>query len=93
MLLVYLKFQLDTFNLIRERMNSDATVITDEERIRPDLSEVNRLFGDNSLMKSLTGWSPKYYGIDGFRKGLEITIDWFLDKENLKHYQSNSYSI
>ena len=83
----------ETFKLIKEIMNSDANVITDEKRIRPDLSEVNRLFGDNSLMRKLTTWEPKYSGIEGFKKGLIETIDWFLKSNNIDHYKSDIFNV
>ena len=48
-------------------------IISENERIRPKDSEVNRLFGDNTLLKELTEWSPKYGGKNGFEKGLKKT--------------------
>ena len=60
----------DTFDLIREIMNADVSVFSDEKRLRPELSEVNRLFGDNSLLKELTDWRPSYDGL----KGLKIAL-------------------
>ena len=50
-------------------MNLELEIQTDEERIRPKGSEVNRLFGDNTLLRELTNWTPKYGGVDGFRRG------------------------
>jgi len=55
-------------------MQSDVHFITDEQRLRPKDSEVLRLCGDNSLIKSLTGWQLGY----NIEKGLKETIDWFL---------------
>ena len=68
-------------------------ITTDEERLRPQSSEVNRLFGDNSLLKKLTSWSPSYSGIEGFEKGLKETINWFSQPENLIFYKPDKYNI
>ena len=83
----------ETARLIAKLMNADIQIIEDNERVRPISSEVNRLFGDNSKIKSLTGWEPIYGGIEGFKKGLEITIEWFLKKENLENYKSKIYNV
>ena len=76
-------------NLIKEIMQSDVQFITDEQRLRPKDSEVFRLWGDNNLMKSLTGWQPKY----SIEKGLGETINWFLIPENLKNYKTGIYNL
>jgi dTDP-glucose 4,6-dehydratase len=65
----------------------------DEERIRPTNSEVERLWASNSKAKAILGWEPKYGGLDGFKKGLQKTIDWFIKKENLSKYKINIYNI
>ena len=83
----------NTVKLIAEIMNVDIKIKQTEERFRPQNSEVNRLFGDNSLIRKLTTWEPKYSGIEGFKKGLIETIDWFLKKENLNFYKNNKYHI
>ena len=83
----------ETANVIAEIMNVDIDLISKNERIRPKASEVNRLFGDNNLIKKLTGWSPNFSGIGGFKDGLKITIDWFSKEENLRIYKTNSYAI
>ena len=82
-----------TVDMIAEIMNAEIEIISEEQRIRPKNSEVNRLFGDNSLLKNLTDWDPKFSGINGFRDGLEITIEWFSKKENLDFYKTNLYAI
>ena len=58
----------NTVESIAEIMNADIKIKEDRERLRPENSEVNRLFGDNSLILKLTDWSPKYSGIEGFKK-------------------------
>lgn len=79
----------DTLDLIKEIMNSDVKFITDEQRIRPEKSEVFRLWCDNTKIKSLTGFEPKY----SIKDGLEQTIEWFKNKENLKKYKANIYNV
>lgn len=79
----------DTFNLIKDIMKSDVEFIVDEQRIRPEHSEVFRLRGDNSLINSLTNYKPKY----DLRRGLELTCEWFLKKENLLKYKAAIYNV
>lgn len=79
----------DTLNLIRELMNSDVEFIHDEQRVRPEKSEVFRLWCDNSRIRELTGFEPKY----GIREGLAETIAWFTKPENLAKYKSDIYNV
>lgn len=79
----------DTLNLIKKIMNSDVEFITDDERIRPDNSEVNRLWCDNSKIKKITGFVPEY----SIERGLEETITWFKNPENLKKYKADIYNV
>lgn len=83
----------DTVKLIAEVMNSNVEVVKDKDRMRPETSEVNRLYGDNKYIKSITNWEPQFDGINGFKRGLEITSKWFSDPNNLSKYKSNSYII
>ena len=84
---------METVNLISEIMNVEIEIISENDRIRPKNSEVNRLFGDNFLLKKLTNWEPQFSGINGFKDGLKVTIEWFLKKENLELYKTNSYVV
>lgn len=79
----------DTLNMIKELMNSDVKFITDEQRIRPEKSEVFRLWGDNTLVKQLTNWQPEI----SLKEGLKSTIDWFIKPENLKKYKTDIYNV
>ena len=74
---------------IQSVMGTSIPVVTDEQRLRPEKSEVFRLCCDNSLLKSLTGFTPEI----GFSNGLSKTIEWFCDSENLKHYKSDIYNV
>ena len=78
----------DTLNLIKDLMNSDVTFITEDQRLRPEKSEVFRLWCDNSLINQLTGFKPEFFIEDGLRE----TITWFLNPENLKKYKSDIYN-
>lgn len=79
----------DTLELIKKIMKSDVEFITDEQRIRPGKSEVFRLWGDNTLIKELTGFEPQY----DIEKGLRETCEWFANPENLKKYKANIYNL
>ncbi len=79
----------DTAKLIAKIMNSEIKITTDQKRLRPEKSEVNRLYGSNNKIKSLTNWNPSFQGINGFEKGLETTIEWFSNKKNLTFYKSD----
>ena len=78
----------DTLKLIAEIMVADVEWVQDAQRLRPGKSEVFRLWGDNTKITSLTDWRPQY----DIRKGLEETIKWFSDKENLKKYKYDIYN-
>jgi NAD dependent epimerase/dehydratase len=78
----------DTLNLIKDLMKSDVAFITEDQRLRPEKSEVFRLWCDNSLINQLTGFKPELSIEDGLRE----TITWFLNPENLKKYKSDIYN-
>ena len=83
----------DTVKLIADLMNTEIEIQTEEQRLRPDKSEVERLWADNTKAKQLLKWQPKYGGITGFQKGLEKTVEWFMDQSNMKTYKSDKYNI
>lgn len=83
----------ETAKLIAEVMNTDIEIVSDEERFRPEKSEVNRLWADNTKAQQLLGWQPEYGGIDGFRRGLKKTVEWFSNPDNCKLYKSDIYNI
>lgn len=83
----------DTVRMIAELMGAEIEVATDAQRLRPPSSEVDRLFADNSRLRSVTGWTPDYAGREGFRAGLAKTIDWFVNPENLATYKVERYNI
>jgi len=79
--------------LIAEIMQVDIDILTEQERLRPEKSEVERLWADNTRAKQLTGWEPEYAGYEGLRRGLTETIGWFSNVDNLKKYRPNIYNI
>lgn len=79
----------DTLNLIREIMGSGVEFIFDEQRSRPEKSEVFRLWCDNSKIHGLTGFKPEYT----IRQGLERTVEWFIQPQNLAKYKANIYNV
>ncbi len=79
----------DLFELIKDIMHSDANLNLDEQRLRPENSEVFRLKCDNTKIKELTGYEPQYT----LREGLEKTVEWFTDIRNLAKYKPGIYNI
>ena len=70
-------------------INPEASIISDDERIRPDKSEVERLFGSNEKIKKITNWQQQYT----FDQALKETIDWFRKEENLARYKTDIYNV
>lgn len=77
------------FNLIKQIMNAEVKLISDNERIRPKNSEVLRLWCDNKKIQNLTNFKPKY----SIEAGLKETIKWFIEPKNIAKYKSNFYNI
>lgn len=83
----------DTARLIAELMGVELDIESDETRFRPAKSEVERLWASNAKAEKLFDWRPEFAGIEGFRRGLEKTIEWFRDPANLAGYKSDIYNI
>jgi NAD dependent epimerase/dehydratase len=83
----------DTAKMIAEVMETELEIETDEVRLRPANSEVERLWADNSKARRQLGWSPEFGGLDGLRRGLEITAQWFMDPANLRRYKTDIYNV
>jgi NAD dependent epimerase/dehydratase len=79
----------DTLSLIKTIMASDVEFLVDEQRLRPEKSEVNRLWCDNSKISALTGFAPQVV----LAEGLTRTVDWFCDPDNLKKYKADIYNV
>lgn len=83
----------DTARLIAETMGVEVEITTDEERLRPTNSEVERLWADNTKACRLFGWQPAYSGREGFKRGLAETIEWFANPTNLAGYKADIYNL
>jgi len=79
----------DIARVLISELNPDAQIVADEERLRPEASEVFRLMGDNTKITTLTPWKPAY----DLTSGLKETIDWFRQPENLSRYKAWLFNI
>jgi NAD dependent epimerase/dehydratase len=79
----------DLAHLLINQINPNAKIVSDTIRLRPEKSEVFRLFGSNEKLKSFTDWEQKYT----LEEGLAETINWFSKKENLQQYKSDIYNV
>ena len=77
----------DLAKVILELCDSQASIVLDKRRVRPDNSEVQKLICDNSWAAENLGWQPQY----SLRAGLVETIDWIRD--NLEHYKATNYTV
>ncbi|MCB5284015.1 MAG: NAD-dependent 4,6-dehydratase LegB [Candidatus Cloacimonetes bacterium] len=80
---------MDTLELIKDITGSDVEFILDKQRVRPEKSEVFRLWCDNGKIQALTGWEPRHT----LREGLEKTVEWFSDPRNLAKYKPGIYNV
>lgn len=79
----------DLFQKIRSLMKADVVLAVEQNRLRPAASEVQRLWCDNTKIKNLTGFQPDY----DLERGLKLTVEWFLDRENLRKYKTEIYNV
>jgi len=78
---------------IAKLIGQEIVIKEDMDRVRPKNSEVERLCANNNKAKELLDWMPRYGSLEGLRRGLAETIEWFSDKDNRKNYKSNIYNI
>ena len=83
----------DTARAIAEAMGVSIEIITDDQRLRPATSEVDRLWASNLKARDLLGWQPQYGSREGFLRGLTETIAWFREPSNLAAYKADIYNI
>lgn len=83
----------ETVQMIAEIMNVKIEIETDDIRLRPDKSEVERLWASNQKALQMTGWQPRYAGRDGLQRGLSETVEWFANPVNLACYKADRYNI
>lgn len=79
----------DVARALVAELNPQARIVEKEERLRPENSEVFRLIGDNTKIRSLTGWEPRH----DLQAGLRETVDWFKRPENLSRYKAWIYNL
>ena len=79
----------DLARQIAEMMDVSIEIVTDEQRQRPDNSEVDRLFSDSTSIFGATSWSPRHSLSDG----LAATIEWFRQPQNLARYKTDHYNV
>lgn len=83
----------DAARTIAEVMRCEIDIVTDDQRLRPEKSEVERLWASNAKARELLGWQPRYGGLEGFRRGLTETVEWFMKPANLASYKSDLYNL
>lgn len=83
----------ETARMIAEIMEAEIVIETEALRLRPGKSEVERLWADTAKAEKLFGWKPMYGGKSGFRQGLQETVEWFCNENNLSRYKSGRYSL
>lgn len=82
----------ELIEIVSEITGVNCEVQTDQQRLRPAGSEVERLFAETSTARKMLGWTPTFGGREGFQRGLSSTIDWFKDPQNLASYKVGQYS-
>ena len=83
----------DVARCIADMMRVEVEIVVDPQRLRPHNSEVERLWAANHKARELLDWQPRYGGLEGFRRGLTETIEWYRDAANLVWYRTNEYSL
>ena len=83
----------EAVDVISETMGVEIEVMADDARVRPELSEVDRLWGDNCKARRLFEWTPKYGGLEGFKLGIKKTVSWFEEPSNLSRYKAERFGI
>lgn len=83
----------ETAETIAKLMNVNLKLANDEQRVRPESSEVERLHASIQKAKEVLGWQPQLKGLEGFKVGLKQTIDWFSNPINLARYKADRYNL
>ena len=83
----------ETAETIAKLMNVKLKLANDEQRVRPESSEVERLHASIQKAKEVLGWQPQLKGLEGFKAGLKQTIDWFSNPTNLARYKADRYNL
>ena len=83
----------DTARTIADVMRAEIELVADDQRLRPERSEVERLWAANEKARALLNWKPGYDGLDGFRRGLTETVEWLSAPAHLARYRSDVYNL
>lgn len=83
----------DVVQEIARVMQVEVEVLSKDERLRPEKSEVERLWADNRKAMELLGWEPRFADLNGLRRGLALTAEWFGDPRNLAMYKTDIYNL
>jgi len=83
----------ETAETIANLMHVELKLANDEQRVRPESSEVERLHASIQKAKEVLGWQPQLKGLEGFKNGLKQTIDWFSNPTNLARYKADRYNL
>lgn len=83
----------ETAQLIAEVMGVPIKIESEAVRLRPQQSEVERLWADSRKARERLNWTPQYAGRDGLRRGLQETVAWFSNPENARGYKADIYNI
>ena len=83
----------ETAETIAKLMNTKLELVDDEQRVRPENSEVERLHASIEKAKTLLGWQPELKGLAGFETGLKKTIEWFSNPKYLSRYKADRYNL
>ncbi|MFM8835860.1 MAG: hypothetical protein ACKOFM_03255 [Actinomycetota bacterium] len=83
----------ETAETIAKLLGAELKLTNDEQRVRPENSEVERLHASITKAAEHLGWQPKLKGIEGFKTGLKHTIEWFSNSANLARYKADRYNL
>lgn len=83
----------DLAHLTAEAMGTEIEIETDDVRLRPEKSEVERLLASNEKAADLLDWKPDYGSREGLKRGLRATAEWFADEANLRRYKAEVYNL
>jgi NAD dependent epimerase/dehydratase len=83
----------DTARMISEVMAAEIEIVGDDQRLRPEKSEVERLCAANDKARRLLDWGPRFGGLDGLRRGLHETAAWFSRPEHLQLYKPEIFNL
>lgn len=83
----------DTIQMIGEIIGKSVDLDCEQERLRPENSEVQRLYADNSKALKMLNWQPEFAGKDGFSKALRQAVEWYAQPQNIQYFQNNNYVV